>query len=133
MVDMISEMPGYEAVQRWFVQVIPALSKYISLDNTLKTTARFKVLSPTNSLSIEDDPTALHYLGFTNGETITPRLQGRRDTFQTFWQRIDIDHSQVIFGPATYRAPVIQGFSKNVSGRVDGDVVAFGMATTRML
>lgn len=68
-------MPGYTQVQSWFVQAIPALTKYITLDDGHSVTARLKVVSPTNSLVKGDGDNAMYYLGH-GGDCVTPYRNG---------------------------------------------------------
>jgi hypothetical protein len=111
MIDMISAMPGFEKVQSWFVQAIPALNKYIRLDAALSVNVRFKVLAPTNSLSVENRGNALFYLGFKPGTTTTPRLNGyESSTGIGYWARVDVQQTFVLFSPASFRAPCLHGF-----------------------
>jgi hypothetical protein len=111
MIDMISAMPGFEKVQSWFVQAIPALNKYIRLDAALSVNVRFKVLAPTNSLSVENRGNALFYLGFKPGTTTTPRLNGyESSTGIGYWARVDVQQTFVLFSPASSRAPCLHGF-----------------------
>lgn len=112
MIDMISEMPDFEGVQGWFVQAVPALQKYIRLNSALSTNVRFKVLSPTNNLSVENLGNSLYYMGFDPATTTTPRLNGLRQTYGTpFWERVDIKETHVLFHPASFRAPCLHGFA----------------------
>jgi hypothetical protein len=111
MIDMISAMPGFEKVQSWFVQAIPAVNKYIRLDAALSVNVRFKVLAPTNSLSVENRGNALFYLGFKPGTTTTPRLNGyESSTGIGYWARVDVQQTFVLFSPASFRAPCLHGF-----------------------
>lgn len=82
LVEMLSQMPGYEASQMWFVQAIPALSKYIRLNAAFSANVRFKVESPTNSMAVENVGNAVFYLGFNQGTTVTPRLVRYKATTQ---------------------------------------------------
>jgi hypothetical protein len=111
MIDMISAMTGFEKVQSWFVQAIPAVNKYIRLDAALSVNVRFKVLAPTNSLSVENRGNALFYLGFKPGTTTTPRLNGyESSTGIGYWARVDVQQTFVLFSPASFRAPCLHGF-----------------------
>ncbi|KAI8931674.1 hypothetical protein NX059_011321 [Plenodomus lindquistii] len=119
MVDMLCEMPGYQAAQTWFIQAIPALNKYVRLNQSLSVNVRFKVEAPTNSLSCENDGNAAYYLGFDEQKGVTPRLMGRRTVFDVrFWDRIDIamEETKVLFSPATYRGPTLHGFKNFAVG-----------------
>lgn len=107
-------MPGYEAVQSWFVQAVPALSNYMVLDQGHECKARFRVMSPTNSLSVVNDGgNASFYLGHDFARPVTPRLNGvNGPATNIFWLRIDTTEDDPIFNPATYRAPSILGYDK---------------------
>ncbi|KAF2448944.1 hypothetical protein P171DRAFT_509315 [Karstenula rhodostoma CBS 690.94] len=110
LVEIISGMPGYEAVQSWFVQAVPALSRYILLDESHECKARLRVLSPTNSLSIENKGNnASFYLGHDVDRAVTPRLNGVA-SIEQYWGRVDIQYAIPIFNPQTYRAPTILGY-----------------------
>ncbi|EUC28058.1 hypothetical protein COCCADRAFT_64920, partial [Bipolaris zeicola 26-R-13] len=111
MIDMVSEMPGYESAQSWFVQALPALNKYVRLDSSMAVNVRFKVQTPTNSLSVENPGDALFYLGFDTKSSTTPRLNGiTQKTEESPWARVDYTTDIVIFHPTTFRAPCLHGF-----------------------
>lgn len=114
MADVISGMPGYSAVQSWFVQAVPALSNYMVLNEAHECKARLRITSPTNSLSIPNAGNyAAFYLGHDPNAGVTPRLNGIDATsLQTFWFRIDMREDVPIFNPPTYRAPAIFGYDK---------------------
>jgi hypothetical protein len=50
--DAIAGMDGYAQVKAWFVQAVPDVAKFIQLDPSRQTTARFKLTSPLNNLSL---------------------------------------------------------------------------------
>lgn len=122
MVDMLCEMPGYQAAQLWFVQAVPSLSKYIRLNSALSTNVRFEVESPTNSLAIANQGNTSFYLGYDPSINVTPRLNGRKNVYDDgFWHRVDLAEERVLFSPATYRAPVLKGFTNyDVGGALFG-------------
>lgn len=105
-------MPGYAAVQSWFVQAVPALNRYIVINEGHECRVRLRVMSPTNSLSIPNaGQNASFYLGHDPAGSITPRLNGIDTSSQdVFWFRIDTQEDIPIFNPATYRAPAIFGY-----------------------
>lgn len=113
---MIADMPGYAAVQSWFVQAVPALGKYLTLDDTRTITCRLKIVAPGNSLHVTSK-TALHYLSFSPNDVISP-CQFSVDTtivnstFPNFWIRSKISSELRLFSPQSYRAPVIRGFDE---------------------
>lgn len=108
---MVSEMPEYESAQSWFVQALPALNKYVRLDSSMAVNVRFKVQTPTNSLSVENPGDALFYLGFDTKSSTTPRLNGiTQKTEESPWARVDYTTDIVIFHPTTFRAPCLHGF-----------------------
>ncbi|KAK5110589.1 hypothetical protein LTR85_000989 [Meristemomyces frigidus] len=115
LVEMVSQMPGYEPVQSWFVQAVPALSKYMTLDASHTVTCRFKVQSPTNALHVRNENgKARHYLGF-GGDVVSPCMNSTDTTVINgicpfFWIRVDATVEKRLFEPWTYRAPVIHGF-----------------------
>lgn len=111
MIDMISEMHPFEQVQTWFVQAVPALNRYIRLDPGFSANVRFKVLAPTNNLSIANTGNSVYYLGFDPATAATPRLNGQHTVREDFWQRVDMQETYVLFNPATYRSPLLQGFN----------------------
>lgn len=104
---MLAQMPGYEKVQSWFVQAVPALSKFITLDQSHEVTTRLRVTAPNNGLGL--DPPAQYYLGHSMDKVVTPRQNLVRPG-DNFWIRYDLNESKVLFNPSTYRAPTIQGF-----------------------
>ncbi|MCJ1390225.1 hypothetical protein MMC18_003083 [Xylographa bjoerkii] len=114
LVEVLSAMPGYEAVQSWFVQAVPALSRYMVLNEAHECKARLRVTSPTNSLSIPNaGNNASFYLGHDVNSAVTPRLNGvSAGSSDSFWMRIDITEDIPIFNPPTYRAPTILGYDK---------------------
>ncbi|KXJ88991.1 hypothetical protein Micbo1qcDRAFT_206580 [Microdochium bolleyi] len=110
LVEILSGMPGYEAVQSWFVQAVPALSRYMTLDEAHECRVRLRVTAPTNSMMIRNEAgSASFYLGHDPAGTVTPRLN-RVNTTDNFWVRLDIAEEIPIFNPATYRAPAIFGY-----------------------
>ena len=127
--DTLSQMPSYGAVQLWFVQAIPALSKYIRLNAALATHVRFKVVSPTEvspkngQSAIADAGSAMYYLGYDQNTSITPQIQGKSTLADAGFIRIDIEFSEPLFNPATFRAPVIHGYQDfNVGDRPYGSI-----------
>ncbi|KAI7530567.1 hypothetical protein KC317_g20037, partial [Hortaea werneckii] len=42
LVEMLAQMPGYASVQSWFVQAVPALSKYMTVGDSHTVTCRLK-------------------------------------------------------------------------------------------
>ena len=114
LVEMISAMLGYAAVQSWFVQVVSALTKYITLDAGHSVNARLKVKSPTKGLHLESQGST-HYLGHA-GDAVTPYMFSVHSAADAFWSRIDIKQQSVLFEPKTYRSPVIRGSSNDKSG-----------------
>jgi hypothetical protein len=124
MIDMISMMPGYEKVQSWFMQAVPAVNKYIRLDAGLSVHVRFKVQTPTHGLSMDNDGTALFYMGFKPASTTTPRLNGQASTSGPgFWDRVDYGETHVLFNPASFRAPCLHGLKDfSVGGAPFGTV-----------
>lgn len=115
MPEIISGMTGFEAVQSWFVQAIPALSQYMVLDRSHECKARLRVVSPTNSLSITNTGgNAAFYLGHDASRAVTPRLNGLNSSSQDlFWIRVDRSEDVPIFNPPTYRAPAIIGYQNH--------------------
>lgn len=107
-------MPGYAAIQSWFVQAVPAVHKYITLPDTRSVSARFRVLTPTNSLAIPNLGSCQFYLSFADQDVSTPCQMGISLT--NFWKRVDITTPTPLFDPATYRAPVIRGFNEYAVG-----------------
>ena len=109
---MIAAIPGYEAVQSWFVQAVPAFSQYMRLDEAHECQVRLKVTTPTNSLSIRNAGNdACFYLGHDAAETVTPRLNNVNPRVANlFWIRLDVSDEIPIFNPPTYRAPTIFGY-----------------------
>lgn len=117
MIDMLSEMPDYEKVQSWFVQAVPALNKYIRLGPALSVNVRFKVETPTNSLSVENRGNAIFYLGFKPSSVTTPRLNGMEaSSGDGYWIRVDVKETHVLFHPASFRAPCLHGFDNFAVG-----------------
>lgn len=107
--EVLAGIPGYEAVPSWFVRAVPALSRYITLDEAHGCKARFRVMSPTHALSKKNsNGDVSFYLGHDPTKTATPRLNGL-DT-RTFWNRLEESDEVTIFQPATYRAPAILGY-----------------------
>jgi hypothetical protein len=119
-VEMIAQMPEYSAVQTWFIQAVPALNDYFTLDDTHSTIVRFRVQSPTNSLMVSNQRgNTAHYLGFRENQTSTP-CQNTIHTMtkkEDFWIRIDSQISKTLFELKTFRAPVLRGFANyNIGG-----------------
>lgn len=109
-------MPGYASVQSWFVQAVPALSKYMTVGDSHTVTCRLKVVSPTNSLHVKNENgKARHYLGFQKDDVVSP-CQNTTDTTiingqcPNFWIRLDYTVERRLFEPQTFRAPVLRGF-----------------------
>ncbi|KAH7038402.1 uncharacterized protein B0I36DRAFT_235984 [Microdochium trichocladiopsis] len=118
LVEILSGMPGYEAVQSWFVQAVPALSRYMMLNEAHECKARLRVMAPTNSMMLRNEGgSASFYLGHDPAGTITPRLNHVSTVEGNFWYRVDMTEDIPIFNPATYRAPAIFGYENyNVGG-----------------
>ncbi|KAI7161520.1 hypothetical protein KC349_g2699 [Hortaea werneckii] len=115
-INMVAQMPGYELVQSWFVQAVPALSKYMTVGDSHSVTCRLKVVSPTNSLHVKNENgKARHYLGFQKDDVVSP-CQNTTDTTiingqcPNFWIRLDYTVERRLFEPQTFRAPVLRGF-----------------------
>lgn len=112
-------MPGFEAVQSWFVQAIPAVSRFFNLDSSQKVTCRLKVTSPGNSLQKENTNPSLvqHYLAFHPDDICSPCLT-HVDTsisygqFLGYWSRMETDVATRLFHPLTYRSPSLRGINK---------------------
>jgi hypothetical protein len=68
LVDTISAIPGYAAVRSWFMQAVPALSKYISLPPSREVNLRFKLTEPINQLSLSYLKKAKDY--YTSGDPV---------------------------------------------------------------
>ncbi|KAI7365466.1 hypothetical protein KC354_g4884 [Hortaea werneckii] len=116
LVEMVAQMPGYASVQSWFVQAVPALSKYMTVGDSHTVTCRLKVVSPTNSLHVKNENgKARHYLGFQKDDVVSP-CQNTTDTTiingkcPNFWIRLDYTVERRLFEPQTFRAPVLRGF-----------------------
>ncbi|KAI6791601.1 hypothetical protein KC363_g3337 [Hortaea werneckii] len=116
LVEMVAQMPGYAPVQSWFVQAVPALSKYMTVGDSHTVTCRLKVVSPTNSLHVKNENgKARHYLGFQKDDVVSP-CQNTTDTTiingqcPNFWIRLDYTVERRLFEPQTFRAPVLRGF-----------------------
>ena len=105
-------MPGYAAVQSWFVQAVPALNRYMTVNDGHECKARLRITSPTNALSIYNPGSNVsYYLGHDASLSVTPRLNGVDGTsIDSFWVRVSISENIPIFNPATYRAPAIFGY-----------------------
>ncbi|KAF4340765.1 hypothetical protein FBEOM_5326 [Fusarium beomiforme] len=97
LVEILSGIPGYAAVQSWFVQAVPALSRYLTLDEAQECKVRFNVLSPLNE------------------DLIAPRLTtvGKENEF---WKRFDTEDKTPIFSPSEYRGPAIYGYDNSFIG-----------------
>jgi hypothetical protein len=118
-------MDGYQDVKACFVQAVPAVSKFIELDDSRQTMTRFRLTSPLNSLSLEksDDPNPGYYLGHDAGHDavpgpdgktpksgVTPQLLPIDTTIENFWIRIDVKTAPSMFTPETYAlSPVALG------------------------
>jgi hypothetical protein len=113
--DAISGMDGYQDVKACFVQAVPAVSKFIELDDSRQTMTRFRLTAPLNSLSLEkEDPNAGYYLGHdaghdtvgTDGQKgktgVTPQLLPVDTTIENFWFRVDVKTAAAMFTPQTY-------------------------------
>lgn len=109
---MVSQMPGYEAVQSWFVQAVPTVSKYVALGRSRKVLARFKVIAPLHDLClpITGDSSVVHYLCSNPTFNSSPMDVPQMITKDLFWVRQVSTTQHTIFQPQTYRAPVLQGF-----------------------
>ncbi|KAH7184519.1 uncharacterized protein B0J16DRAFT_241459, partial [Fusarium flagelliforme] len=99
--QILSGIPGFEAVPSWFVRAVPALNRYITLDQDHGCKARFRVMSPTDS----SNGNASYYLGHNPNLPVTPQpnkpyLTG---TFQ----------------PDTYQAPAILGYEDFKDGKAN--------------
>jgi hypothetical protein len=110
MIDMISAMPSFEKIQMWFMQAMPAIQNYIRLNTAMSVNVRFKVLTPTNSLSIENLGNSVYYLGFQPFAATVPRLNGKHEAHDRMWERVDLQTTHVLFHPPSYRAPALYGF-----------------------
>ncbi|KAH7118725.1 hypothetical protein B0J11DRAFT_582534 [Dendryphion nanum] len=115
--DIIADIPGYREVKSWFIQAVPAISKYIELDDSRQVMARFRLTAPTNGLSKQNEADPSYYLGHDPSAFggSKPRLMGVDRL--NFWGRmIEYPTEIALFGPANFRAPVLQGYSKSIVG-----------------
>ncbi|MCJ1394185.1 hypothetical protein MMC18_007063 [Xylographa bjoerkii] len=121
MADAISAIPGYAGVKGYFIRAVPVLSRYVELSSNRETKARLRVLNPTSQLSLasvhrDTGVAPSYYLGHVAGTAVTPRLLeiNPRD----FWGPLEErDPDKSLFGPRSYRAPVILGYDSNMVGR----------------
>ena len=130
---MIAAISGYEAVQFWFVQAVPAFSQYIRLDEAHQCRARLKVITSTNSLSISNAGNgACFYLGHDAAKSVTSRRYDVNPRVaDVFWVRLDVSDDIPIFNPPTYRAPTIFGYDKfDVEGTFYGVAYNIGFVKT---
>lgn len=112
LVEILSQMPEYDAVQSWFVQAVPALNQYMTLDAGHQCKARLRVTAPGNSLMITNNGSdASFYLGHDPSNAVTPRLSSVDTAEGKFWERHGVMLSEPIFHPTTYRAPAIFGYN----------------------
>ncbi|KAF5020573.1 hypothetical protein F66182_7405 [Fusarium sp. NRRL 66182] len=123
--EILSGMPGLEAVQSWFVQAVPALSRYMTLNGAHECKARLRVMSPTNSLSMHNSGVnTSFYLGHNPSKAVNPRLGGvDTSSHEVYWLRIDVSSDISIFNPATYQAPAIMGYDDFKVGKPESDVL----------
>jgi hypothetical protein len=100
---MISALPGYSQVKNYFVQAVPALSKYIELTATREVKIRLQLSSPTNQLSLSNLQTVrspIYYLGHSNEANVAPRFHAIKSlSEQGFWDMVE-DNSELMFTPA---------------------------------
>ncbi|KAJ9634366.1 hypothetical protein H2199_009024 [Coniosporium tulheliwenetii] len=120
--DVLSSIPGYREVKGWFIQAIPAVSKFIELDESRQVMTRFRLMAPLNNLSLKDrQGDAAYYLGHTPQVPATPRLMSLDvKTFGNFWNgMIEYKEEIPLFSPRSYHAPVLLGVLDNKVGSVD--------------
>ncbi|KAJ9636432.1 hypothetical protein H2199_008107 [Coniosporium tulheliwenetii] len=120
--DVLSSIPSYREVKGWFIQAIPAVSKFIELDESRQVMTRFRLMAPLNNLSLKDrQGDAAYYLGHTPQVPATPRLMSLDvKTLGNFWNgMIEYKEEIPLFGPRSYQAPVLLGILDNKVGSVE--------------
>ena len=101
--DAISGMDGYQDVKACFVQAVPAVSKFIELDDSRQTMTRFRLTSPLNSLSLEKvAANPGYYLGHDTSRNVMPQLLPVYSSVEDFWLRIDVATAESMFSPEAY-------------------------------
>lgn len=135
---IISSIQGYEHVRDYFVQAVPALSKYIELDEGRQVKTRLRLTSPMHGLSYCDSTNPAYYLSHAPGGTATPKLMYLEGTTSaTAWgnnndpfpsmpklplfhpARFEIQLPHLLhmsLTPISFHAPVIQGYESNMVG-----------------
>lgn len=116
--DVLSGITGYGDVKSYFIQAVPALSKYIELDDSRQVMARFRLAAPLNNLPLKDQKNASYYLGHVSNAPITPRLMAVNTIdLSQFWNTmIEYKDEKPLFNPRTFRAPVLLGYADNRVG-----------------
>ncbi|KAF2811812.1 uncharacterized protein BDZ99DRAFT_414359 [Mytilinidion resinicola] len=116
--DALSGIPGYEDVKSYFIQAVPALSKYIELDESRQVMTRFRLTAPLNGLSLKDKPNPAYYLGHKPTSSTTPRMMSVNTAdISRFWGlMIEYSEETPLFNPKTFRAPVLLGYTDNKVG-----------------
>ena len=102
--DVVVQFPGYEKVRSYFVQAIPALSRYVTLDEGHREVVRLKLVAPLNNLSLDGQPFPAYYLGHKRDVMCTPRLMGVSGQVEDFWTAVEYTQELPLFSPKTYVA-----------------------------
>ncbi|EYB21882.1 hypothetical protein FG05_11539 [Fusarium graminearum] len=100
--QMLSGIPGFEAVPSWFVRAVPALSRYITLDQDHGCKARFRVMSPPGG----GNSNVSYYLDHDPNKIVTSPHLNRL-------------HVASIFQPETHQALAILGYENSRDGKAN--------------
>ena len=97
---MLPGIPGFEAVPSWFDRAVPALSRYITLDQDHGCKARFRVMSPSDG----GNSNVSYYLGHDPNKVVSPPQSNRLQVAS-------------MFQPETYQAPTRLGYENSQDGK----------------
>ncbi|MCJ1379493.1 hypothetical protein MMC17_002594 [Xylographa soralifera] len=113
--DILAAMPGYAEVNSWFVKAVPAVSPYITLDDSHQIMSRLRLVNPLNGLSLSRQNDAAYYLGHRPDSPCKPRKNGVNLDPDKFWVE-QLVQDIGLFTPERYQAPAILGYSDNKVG-----------------
>lgn len=84
-----------------FMQAMPAMSEYITLDVAHQNVIRLKLETPVSGLSSGSGLIIPYYLGHKPDESVTPRLVGVKGTIQNKWEMAEYQTEIPLFAPKT--------------------------------